>query len=193
MHPAYSVILFTTLSGAGYGLLVWLAIAARFGRNIAVDPVLGITAFAIALALITVGLGLALWIAFQRPIANWFAGRPVLGGEASRTATLDAAPLRLGAVVVPAVPLSGDNILYIGVGDAAGVLRPDATLTAALADGTPLAIEPGGDGRFRIEVALPDIGPVDVHLEERRAHVDALAADQGRVGDAEPIDEGPVA
>ena len=28
MHPAFSVIFFTTLSGAGYGLLVWTALAA---------------------------------------------------------------------------------------------------------------------------------------------------------------------
>jgi sulfite dehydrogenase (quinone) subunit SoeC len=27
MHPAYSVIVFTTASGAGYGLLIWLAVA----------------------------------------------------------------------------------------------------------------------------------------------------------------------
>ncbi len=33
MHPAYSVILFTTASGAGYGLLVWLALA-----NLALIP-----------------------------------------------------------------------------------------------------------------------------------------------------------
>jgi len=31
MHPAYSVILFTTASGAGYGLLVWLALAGMLG------------------------------------------------------------------------------------------------------------------------------------------------------------------
>ena len=26
MHPAFSVIVFTTASGAGYGLLIWLAL-----------------------------------------------------------------------------------------------------------------------------------------------------------------------
>ena len=31
MHPAYSVILFTTASGAGYGLLVWLCLGGLFG------------------------------------------------------------------------------------------------------------------------------------------------------------------
>lgn len=55
MHPAYSVILFTTASGAGYGLLFWLSLAHVFGRF----PVAGWDFFAaifIALALITLGL-----------------------------------------------------------------------------------------------------------------------------------------
>lgn len=32
MHPAYSVIFFTTASGAGYGLLIWIACAVLMGR-----------------------------------------------------------------------------------------------------------------------------------------------------------------
>ena len=31
MHPAYSVIIFTSSSGAGYGLLIWLALARLTG------------------------------------------------------------------------------------------------------------------------------------------------------------------
>jgi DMSO reductase anchor subunit len=55
MHPAYSVIFFTTASGAGYGMLVWLALLAATS---AVSPGLasGIAAFAVALGLITAGL-----------------------------------------------------------------------------------------------------------------------------------------
>ena len=33
MNPAFSVILFTTLSGAGYGLLAWLGLAFAFGSS----------------------------------------------------------------------------------------------------------------------------------------------------------------
>ncbi len=55
MHPAYSVILFTTASGAGYGLLVWLAVLSAFGV-LPADRWLGFTGFAISLGLITVGL-----------------------------------------------------------------------------------------------------------------------------------------
>lgn len=55
MHPAYSVIFFTTASGAGYGLLFWLSLAHAFG---AAAP--GGWTFALglllALALITAGL-----------------------------------------------------------------------------------------------------------------------------------------
>src|SRR5690606_6912785 len=31
MHPAYSVIIFTTASGAGYGLLIWLGLLGPLG------------------------------------------------------------------------------------------------------------------------------------------------------------------
>ena len=55
MHPAYSVILFTTASGAGYGLLVWLGVLSAFGV-LPADRWLGFTGLAISLALITVGL-----------------------------------------------------------------------------------------------------------------------------------------
>ena len=55
MHPAYSVIVFTTASGAGYGLLIWLAVAAALNL-VPRDPVLGFTGLGVALALITTGL-----------------------------------------------------------------------------------------------------------------------------------------
>jgi sulfite dehydrogenase (quinone) subunit SoeC len=55
MHPAYSVIVFTTASGAGYGLLIWLAIAAA-SNLVPRDPVLGFFGLGVALVLITIGL-----------------------------------------------------------------------------------------------------------------------------------------
>ncbi|MBN9261763.1 MAG: dimethyl sulfoxide reductase anchor subunit, partial [Hyphomicrobium sp.] len=48
-------ILFTTASGAGYGLLVWLGVLSAFGV-LPADRWLGFTGLAISLALITVGL-----------------------------------------------------------------------------------------------------------------------------------------
>lgn len=55
MHPAYSVILFTTASGAGYGLLIWLALGILFG-SVPSSWSFGLIGMGLALALITGGL-----------------------------------------------------------------------------------------------------------------------------------------
>ncbi|MEO1680725.1 MAG: DmsC/YnfH family molybdoenzyme membrane anchor subunit [Pseudomonadota bacterium] len=55
MHPAKSVIFFTTASGAGYGLLIWLAVFSAAGV-LAPDRAFGLIAFALALGLVTAGL-----------------------------------------------------------------------------------------------------------------------------------------
>jgi len=55
MHPAYSVIFFTTASGAGYGLLFLLGIFNAIGC-LPQDRWFGLTSLGIALALITSGL-----------------------------------------------------------------------------------------------------------------------------------------
>ena len=55
MHPAPSVILFTIASGAGYGLLFLLGLAAPLGL-VPADRWLGLTGLGLALGLITLGL-----------------------------------------------------------------------------------------------------------------------------------------
>ncbi|MFP3920847.1 MAG: dimethyl sulfoxide reductase anchor subunit family protein [Dichotomicrobium sp.] len=55
MHPAYSVIVFTTMSGAGYGLLALLGALGAAGL-LPADRWFGFAAFAVALGLVTVGL-----------------------------------------------------------------------------------------------------------------------------------------
>jgi DMSO reductase anchor subunit len=71
MHPAYSVIIFTVASGAGYGLLVWLSVAAIL--DIGTDnPRFGLTAFFVAFALITLGL-LSSTLHLGRPKRAWRA------------------------------------------------------------------------------------------------------------------------
>ena len=55
MHPAYSVILFTTASGAGYGLLGLLGLVG-FNHGQASSLGFGIVAMLVALSLVTVGL-----------------------------------------------------------------------------------------------------------------------------------------
>lgn len=71
MHPAYSVILFTTASGAGYGLLAWLALAGMLGL-LPAERWLGIVGFGLAFALITVGL-LSSTAHLGRPERAWRA------------------------------------------------------------------------------------------------------------------------
>jgi DMSO reductase anchor subunit len=70
MHPAYSVIVFTTASGAGYGLLIWLAVAVLFG--LPRDPVFGFFALGAAVALITLGLVTSM-LHLGRPSRAWRA------------------------------------------------------------------------------------------------------------------------
>lgn len=69
MHPALSVIFFTTLSGAGYGLLAWAAIAALAGgasaRALLVSTLL-------ALVLASVGLLASFWH-LGKPMRAWRA------------------------------------------------------------------------------------------------------------------------
>jgi DMSO reductase anchor subunit len=55
LHPAPSIIVFTTLSGAGYGLLFVLALGSALGP-IPAWPGLGLAGMALALGLISVGL-----------------------------------------------------------------------------------------------------------------------------------------
>jgi DMSO reductase anchor subunit len=71
MHPAYSVILFTTASGAGYGLLAWLALAGMLGL-VPAERWLGIVGFGLAFALITAGL-LSSTAHLGRPERAWRA------------------------------------------------------------------------------------------------------------------------
>ena len=55
MHPAFSVIFFTTASGAGYGLLVWLGVFGALGL-LPAERWFGVTAFGLAFGLVTAGL-----------------------------------------------------------------------------------------------------------------------------------------
>jgi DMSO reductase anchor subunit len=86
MHPAYSVILFTTASGAGFGLLTWLALFAVLGL-VPTTSGLGLAGFALALGLITAGLLSSTahlgrperaWRAFSQWRTSWLSREGVL-------------------------------------------------------------------------------------------------------------------
>jgi DMSO reductase anchor subunit len=79
MHPALSVIFFTTLSGAGYGLLFWAAIGALFDQ---VSPPTLVLAIVLAIVLSTIGLVSSLlhlgkparaWRAFSQWRTSWLS------------------------------------------------------------------------------------------------------------------------
>lgn len=55
MHPAISVIAFTTLSGAGYGLLCWLGLYAAAGL-LPADRIFGAVSMILALGSVSIGL-----------------------------------------------------------------------------------------------------------------------------------------
>jgi sulfite dehydrogenase (quinone) subunit SoeC len=71
MNPAYSVIFFTTASGAGYGLLALLGLVG-FNHGIASSQAFALTTAFIALALITIGL-LASTLHLGHPERAWRA------------------------------------------------------------------------------------------------------------------------
>ena len=71
MHPAYSIILFTLASGAGFGLLAWLALLGMLGA-LPCDRSLGFVGFGLAFALITGGL-IASTLHLGRPERAWRA------------------------------------------------------------------------------------------------------------------------
>jgi DMSO reductase anchor subunit len=71
MHPALSVIFFTTATGAGYGLLFWLGMLAA-GGILPANKWFGASAVVFALALVTAGL-LSSTLHLGRPERAWRA------------------------------------------------------------------------------------------------------------------------
>ena len=71
MHPALSVIIFTTTSGAGYGLLVWYGLISVFSEA-AGGRVVALVVLPLALLLITAGL-LSSTFHLGRPERAWRA------------------------------------------------------------------------------------------------------------------------
>lgn len=122
MHPALSVIFFTTLSGAGYGLLAWLGISlALLHSRSDVMPAmhaLQLWALGLGLALATVGLLSSLahlgqpqraWRALSQWRTSWLSREGVL-------ALLTMLPaLAIGALLLLSRPLSADIATTLGL------------------------------------------------------------------------------
>jgi sulfite dehydrogenase (quinone) subunit SoeC len=118
MNPAYSVILFTTASGAGYGLMALLALVG-INHGTASSLPFALTTWGIALALIIVGL-LSSTLHLGRPERAWRAF------SQWRTSWLS----REGIAAVAAFPVFGlFAMLWSGLIDRPQFIAPAATLT----------------------------------------------------------------
>lgn len=125
MHPAYSVILFTTASGAGYGLLFWLAIASIF-RLVPSSWHFGLIGMGLALALITAGL-LSSTAHLGHPERSWRAFSQWRSSWLSREGVLAV------ATYVPATLLGMAWVFFEMIG---GLMIPIALLTGLAAAAT---------------------------------------------------------
>lgn len=73
MNPALSVIFFTTLSGAGYGLWLWLGLRVALGpRAYDFEPIAWFFALMVGFVLTTVGIVASLWH-LGKPLRVWRA------------------------------------------------------------------------------------------------------------------------
>ena len=115
MHPAYSVIIFTTASGAGYGLLIGLALAVLFG--LPRDPAFGFFALGTSVALITLGL-LSSTLHLGRPERAWRALSQVRTSWLSREGV---------AALITYMPVAA-----LGLGWVFGELAPGQIIAGAL-------------------------------------------------------------
>jgi DMSO reductase anchor subunit len=125
MHPAYSVIVFTTASGAGYGLLIWLAVETAFGPLID-DPGFGVVALGLAFALIATGL-LSSTLHLGRPERAWRAF------SQWRTSWLSREGVLALASFVPALVLALQWIVFDGRPEWLLAVSTLATVLLALA------------------------------------------------------------
>lgn len=122
MHPAYSVILFTTASGAGYGLLALLGLVG-FNHGQASSMAFGIVAMMIALGLITIGL-LSSTFHLGHPERAWRALSQWRSSWLSREGV---------AAVLTYPPALAFGLVWSGLVEAPHLIAPLGIVTAALA------------------------------------------------------------
>jgi sulfite dehydrogenase (quinone) subunit SoeC len=120
LHPAPSIIVFTTLSGAGYGLLFVLALGSMLGA-VPAWPGLGLAGMALALGLISVGL-LASTLHLGHPERAWRAVSQWRSSWLSREGVMAL------LTYLPAVIFAAGWVLW---GTTGGVVRLFALLAAA--------------------------------------------------------------
>jgi DMSO reductase anchor subunit len=103
VHPAPSLVVFTTAAGAGYGLLLLLGLAAPFGL-LPVERWFGVAALGLALGLITVGLAASTYHLGHperawRAVSQWRSSWLSREGVAALVTYALAVPFALGWVL----------------------------------------------------------------------------------------------
>jgi len=121
MHPAYSVVLFTTASGAGYGLLALLGLVG-VNHGPASSLAFALTAVVIAFGLITIGL-LASTFHLGHPERAWRALSQWRSSWLSREGV---------ASLTTYVPALGFAAVWSGLVDAPQWIGPLGLITAAM-------------------------------------------------------------
>ena len=123
MHPAYSVIFFTTASGLGYGMLILLGVMGAAGL-IAADRAFAVAAFGLAFTAVTLGLFASTlhlghperaWRAFSQWRSSWLSRE----GVAAVATYLPTGLFALGWVIWQE---TGGGFALAGVAGAVGAL-----------------------------------------------------------------------
>ena len=122
MHPALSVIFFTTASGAGYGILIVLAMMVSW-QVVPLDRTLGIAGLGLAFVLVTAGL-LSSTFHLGHPERAWRAFTQWRSSWLSREGVLS---------VLTYIPWLGLAYYWIYLGEVTGVGGMLAGMAAALA------------------------------------------------------------
>lgn len=125
MNPALSVILFTTLSGTGYGLWLWLGLRIAFGpRAYDFEPIGWFFALLLGAVLTTIGIVASLWH-LGKPMRVWRAFSQWRSSWMSREGVMAVATLAVAVLMVAPLPIPHEI-----------VQRPLAALLAVCALGT---------------------------------------------------------
>ncbi len=123
MHPAKSVILFTTLSGAGYGILVWLSAFSLVGK-LGDEPWLGQISAGLAIGLILAGLLISTlhlghperaWRALSQWRSSWLSREGLLAVITFLPAAIFAGQWVLPKIFVPAAPVAATLTLLLSL------------------------------------------------------------------------------
>jgi len=125
MHPAKSVIYFTTATGAGYGLFIWLALFGASGV-IPADQIFGLVSFGIAFFLVVSGL-LSSTLHLAHPERAWRALSQWRSSWLSREGVI---------AITTFLPLSLFAISWVLLGEVQGLARTIGALGAILCLGT---------------------------------------------------------